>query len=92
MIVEQLRGVLPSHDPGCSVVVSLLGLDWEVGQVTYNYSGGRVALRLELDTRAGSGRAGRPHDFIAHGIDRPNVVDEAIGKVHAGGQGLCLGE
>jgi hypothetical protein len=35
MNIEHLRGVLPSHDPGCRVVVNVLGQDWEVSQVTY---------------------------------------------------------
>jgi len=49
MNIEHLRGVLPSHDPGCRVVVSVFGQDWEVSQVTY----GRSSVRLEVDTQAG---------------------------------------
>jgi hypothetical protein len=44
----------------------------------------------ELVHARGGGRAGRAHHFVAHRIDRADVVDDAVGEVHR--QLLALGQ
>ncbi|MCY1220494.1 hypothetical protein D9M72_325090 [compost metagenome] len=89
---HQVGGAADGHQVGRTVLLDRLDRHRAaLGLADHGDQAGLLQHHVgELVHAGGGGGAGRADHFVAHRIDRADVVDDAVGEVH--GQRLALGQ